>query len=133
MTLAGFIHEIESRPSSFDAEPAAWAQVLQTYGADVRGAESGPGRPRWRFWAAVFSFLARVLEWSDAAESEGWSAYLASRRARDVLDAHRPQRYQAQVRLPSFAPSRGAEFLHDFEELVGRVAAWTKDGLYGPA
>ncbi len=133
MTLAGFIHEIEGRPSSFYAEPEAWAQVLQTYRSDLHGAEPEPDLPRWRFWAAVFSFLARVLEWVDAAESEGWSAYVAGSRARDILEAHRRPLHQAQVRLPTGPPGSGGEFLYDFEDLLGRVAAWTKDGLYGAA
>ncbi|MGH7502504.1 MAG: hypothetical protein ACREL7_12195 [Longimicrobiales bacterium] len=36
MTLAGFIHEIEGRPSSFYTHPGTWAHVLQTH---TRGTE----------------------------------------------------------------------------------------------
>jgi hypothetical protein len=133
MTLAGFIHEIEGRPSSFYAEPEAWARVLRTSRNHREAAGSGPVLPRWRFWAAVFAFLARVVEWADTAEREGWSAYVASSRARDILDDSRRQLRQAQVRLPSGAPSRGAVFLEDFEGPVREIETWVGDGLYGPA
>ena len=131
MTLAGFIHEIEGRPSSFFAEPEAWGRVLYTPRADREAQAAGQFLPQWRFWAAGFVFLAYVVEWADTAEREGWSDYVASSRARDLLDESRRQLRQAQVRLPAGAPSRGAGFLGDFEGLVREVEAWVRDGLYG--
>jgi hypothetical protein len=132
MTLAGFIHEIEGRPSSFYAEPEAWARVLHAR-TDHEAQAAAQSLPPWRFWAAVFVFLAQVVEWADATEREGWSEYVASSRARDLLDDSRRRLRQAQVRLPAGAPSRGTEFLGDFEGLVREVEAWTRDGLYGSA
>ena len=96
MTLAGFIHEIESCPSSFYAEPEAWGRVLHTSRADRKAAEAAPALPRWRFSAAVLAFLAQVVEWADATEREGWSEYVASSRARDLLDDSRRRLRQAQ-------------------------------------
>ena len=131
MTLAGFIHEIEGRPSSFYAEPEAWGRVLRTPRKDRKATGAASALPKWRFWAAVYAFLARVAEWADAAEREGWSAYVTSSRARDMVDGHRRQLRQAQVRLPSAPPAHGTEFLDDFEHLVRRIGTWANEGLYG--
>lgn len=131
MSLAGFIHEIRGRPSSFYAEPDAWARLLQANRIDGGQPPERPALPSWRFWAAVFAFLARVLEWSDFADNEGWSAYVASSRARDILDSYRRQLHQAQIRLPSTRATRGADFLRDFEDLVHEAEAWTHRGLHG--
>ncbi len=133
MTLAGFIHEIEGRPSSFYAEPEAWARVLHTPRTDHEAQAAAQSLPPWRFWAAVFALLAHVVEWADAAEREGWSDYVASSRARDILDGARRRLRQAQVRLRSGASSLGAEFLGDFEAVVRDVGVWVSEGLYGSA
>lgn len=133
MSLAGFIHEIEGRPSSYYTEPGAWGQVLQTYRTNGEVLQMEPAFPPWRFWPAVFVFLAQVIEWADASESEDWSAYVASSRARDILADHQPRLRQAQVGLPSLGPARGAEFLQDFERVVRRIETWTDEGLFGSA
>jgi hypothetical protein len=131
MSLAGFIHEIHGRPSSFYAEPEAWARLLQVYRIDGDRPPAEPALPPWRFWVAVFAFLARVVEWSDSADSEAWTTYVARSRARDILDSCRRQLRQAQVRLPSSSTARGADFLRDFEDLVHEAGTWTSRGLYG--
>ena len=133
MTLAGFIHEIEGRPSSFFAEPEAWGRVLHPPRTDREAAGAIPVLPKWRFWAAVYGFLARVAEWADTAEREGWSDYVASSRARDIVDDNRRRLRQAQVGLPSAPPAHGTEFLKDFEHVVRGIQAWTSDALYGLA
>jgi hypothetical protein len=131
MTLAGFIHEIEGRPSSFYADPAAWASLLQS--RPLAGGNPGEGSrlPPWRFWAAVFEFLAQVIEWSKKQERDGWSVYVAGSRARDLLEAHTRKLRQAQVRLPPLAEITGKDFLPTFEDVVRGVAKWTHWGLYG--
>jgi hypothetical protein len=133
MTLAGFIHEIEGRPSSFYAEPGAWVRVLQNHRAAGEVPQMESFLPPWRFWPAVFVFLANVIEWAGASESEGWSAYVASSRARDILAVHQQRLRQAEVSLPSLVQTRGAEFLQDFERVVRRVETWTDEGLFGSA
>lgn len=131
MTLAGFIHEIEGRPSSFYADPKAWANVLQSRRRDRNGPRDEGGLPPWRFWAAVFVFLAHVIDWSLTQERKGWSAYVAGSRARDLLDTHAPRLRQAQVGLSATAQTSGADFIGAFEKLVGEVATWSDEGLYG--
>ena len=92
-----------------------------------------PEQSKWRFWAAVYAFLTHVVEWADTAEREGWSDYVASSRARDILDDSRRRLRQAQVRLPAGTPARGVEFLGDFKRLVHEVGCWVREGLYGSA
>ncbi|HEX9887606.1 MAG TPA: hypothetical protein VGA70_14000 [Longimicrobiales bacterium] len=131
MTLAGFIHEIEGRPSSFYADPRAWANVLQSRRLDG-GKRSGEGTlPPWRFWAAVFVFLAQVIDWSFEQERKGWTAYVAGSRARDLLDEHARKLRQAQIVLSPTALAPGENVLGAFEELVREIATWANAGLYG--
>ena len=133
MTVAGLIHEIEGRPSSFYADPTAWAQVLQPHSADRRSPKKEPEFPRWRFWAAVFVFLARVIDWSSKGEHEAWSRYVTSSRARDILEEHDRRLRQANVSLPEMPQARGDDVLRVLEEVVNQVDTWTSEGLYGPS
>jgi hypothetical protein len=131
MTLAGFIHEIEGRPSSYYADPTAWATVLQSRPLDDGGRNKASGLPPWRFWSAAFAFLAQVIDWSFEQERQGWTGYVTGSRARDLFDAHARKLRQAQVDLSPVSRASGGEFLGGFQELVADVAAWTREGLYG--
>lgn len=131
MTLAGFIHEIEGRPSSFYADPTAWANVLQSHPLDTGGRMKATSLPPWRFWSAVFAFLAQVIGWSVEQERQGWTGYVTGSRARDLVDAHARKLRQAQVDLSRVSRVSGRENLGGFQELVDEVAAWTREGLYG--
>jgi hypothetical protein len=131
MTLAGFIHEIKGRPSSFYADPAAWANLLQARRPDFGHPTEDASLPPWRFWAAAFEFLAQVIEWSVNQERNDWSAYVAGSRARDLLEAHTRKLRQADVWLPSSAETRGHDFLPVFEEVIRGLVTWADNGLYG--
>jgi hypothetical protein len=130
MTLAGFIHEIEGRPSSFYADPTAWAEVLQSRRLDGRERRGGSSLPSWRFWSAAFAFLAQVIDWSLEQESKAWTGYVAGSRARDLVEAQARRLRQARIDLPSTTPGAGEDFLDVFGEVVQRVAKWTTEGLY---
>jgi hypothetical protein len=127
MVLGGFIREIEGRPSSFYMEPGPWAQVLQTYPLDKEGA--GPGIPPWRFWAAIYAFLAGVIDWANQAERDGWGEYVASSRARDLVGRHETSLFQAGFRFPAPEHGRGTEYLTVFAEIVKQLATWVREGL----
>lgn len=131
MRLAGFIHEIKGRPSSFYADPTAWAILLQSRRMDGGRRSDDASLPPWRFWAAVFGFLAQVIEWSVTQERNGWSLYVAGSRARDLLEMHTRKLRQAEVWLPPLAETSGEHFLAAFEEVVREIAVWTDVGLYG--
>lgn len=128
MVLGGFIREIEGRPSSYYADPDAWAHVLRTHRPD-RSVER-PVIPRWWFWGAVYSFLADVIAWAEEAEREGWSSYVMGSRARDLVARHERRLRQAQVEEIDALSVSGPEDLGYFEELVDGVRRWAKESLY---
>jgi hypothetical protein len=125
MTLAGFIHEIEGRPSAFYADTRSWAQLLQTHRAN--GAQSTPF-PRWRYWSAIFLFLAGVIDWAETSERKKSTDYVVTSRAHDLFESHSRLLKQAQVDLPAAIP--GGTDLQGFEQLIQSIDAWVKDALY---
>lgn len=124
MVLGGFIREIEGRPSSYSADPHAWAHVLQT---DRFDGAADHTIPPWRFWGAVYSFLADVIAWADEAERSEWTGYVTTSRARDVVERHRRRLRQAGIETAS---GPGPAFLEHFEDLLGRVHRWALTSLY---
>lgn len=127
MALAGFIREIGGRPPSFCAEAKAWAPVLQGRRPGSRG--EAPAVPPWRFWGAGFAFLVGVLEWAQRVQEEDWSPYVASSRARDLVERHARPLRQARLDVRPSTSARGAQYLLELEDLVRQVLAWTSEGL----
>jgi hypothetical protein len=128
MALARFIQEIEGPPTSYRADPQAWASVLQVYRLDPTAA-SRPSIPAWRFWSVAFSFLAAVIHWEREAVREGWSSYVASSRARDLMEAHRRRLRYVDVAVAAVTDARGAAYLESFREIVERVSTWARQSL----
>lgn len=125
MILAGFISEIEGRPSSFYADPERWTPVLDArWHPDPTGA--GP-IPPWRYWSAVFAFLCDVSRWAMNATKDGWSEYVASSRARDLYETHQARLQRAGVRSSPPAAGPGARYLVDFHRLLEGVRSWTRE------
>lgn len=119
MTLAGLIHEIEGRPSSFYLDPQPWARVLQTRRPKDPGNEFSI--PDWKFWAALYGFLCGVQRWGQEAEENEWTDYVASSKARDLFEEHRQRLDHAGIRVPGSDEVRGTEYLEAFFETVRRV------------
>ncbi|HEX2095109.1 MAG TPA: hypothetical protein VHG28_22100 [Longimicrobiaceae bacterium] len=128
MALARFIHEIQGPPNAYRADPAAWVQVLESYRLES-GAAPYPNLPRWRFWSVAFEFLTSVIFWDRAARQEQWSGYIASSRARDVMEVHKSRLRYTGIELAGGAGLRGAEYLGWFQDVVGQVSAWTQQSL----
>jgi hypothetical protein len=126
MVLAGFAKRVEAAPTAYCADHRAWAAVLQ-----LRPTSSprGPDAPPWRFWAAVFAFLADVEAWGAEAEAADWSAYVASSRARDLVEDHARALHTAKLRLPDPREPGGAAFLEDLERGMKHVHAWCLEQL----
>lgn len=129
MVLAGFVREIPGRPSSFYVEPRPWAAALQSYRIDPP--ENRPALPPWHYWATGFSFLTAVDYWGRRAEEEGWSAYVASSRARDVYERYQRPLAQTGISLPPAESVAGTTFLDVFSTAVDRVDEWIRERLYG--
>ncbi len=130
MVQAGFIHEIEGRPSSFFADGKAWASVLEAH-RPTRPERTASAVPPWRFWAAGYAFLSGVLEWAESAQAEGWTPYVASSRARDLVEKHGRNLRQAQLDPRFLVSGHGTRHLAEFEELILQVREWTSEGLNG--
>ena len=123
MALAGFIVEVEGRPSSFyvDAEP--WASVLRPYFREVPDGE--PWVPPWRSWGPVLAFLCDVSRWAVEARSSDWPDYVTSSLARDLFDRHQPRLQQVGIRLPAPLPAGQTDrWLETFRQTVERVRSW---------
>jgi hypothetical protein len=128
MALARFIHEIGGPPSAYRADPKAWSEVLQFHQIDADLAADS-GVPRWRFWSLAFSFLTAVIDWERRAIEQGWSDYVASSRARDLVETHRHRLRHTDVAAVEGRDTRGAAYLESFRDLVEQISTWTRRSL----
>ena len=126
MVLAGFAKRVEAAPTAYCADHRAWAGVLQLR---VTSSAKGPEVPPWRYWATVFAFLAGVDAWAAEAEEAEWSAYVASSRARDLVEDHARSLRIAKLRLPDPREPGGAAFLEDLERGMKHVHDWCLENL----
>jgi hypothetical protein len=127
MAVAGFIQQAEETPISFAADHRAWAAVLRLNETARPGGRADI--PRWRYWSLVFAFLTAVDEWAAAAEQDAWSDYVASSRARDMVQDHAPRLRLAGINLPDPREATGAAYLEDFAKSVERLSAWCRKSL----
>ncbi|HEX2208631.1 MAG TPA: hypothetical protein VHG93_13175 [Longimicrobium sp.] len=121
MALAGFIERLDTAPVTYEADHTAWASVLRLFRLT---AQRTPEVPPWRYWSVVFAFVAEIDCWAREAEEQGWSDYVASSRARDLVQDHARSVHLAGVRLPDPAVPGGAGFLEDLAAGMDRVHAW---------
>lgn len=128
MVLGGFIREIVGRPSSYYADSDAWADVLRTH--RIGDAADRPVIPRWRFWGAVYAFLADVISWAEEAERAAWSEYVVGSRGHDLVDRHRRRLRQAQIEAVDLPAASEPGPLAVLERLVEEIQVWANDGLY---
>jgi hypothetical protein len=125
MTLAGFVDEIPGPPDAYRTQPERWAHVLVA-GSARSSTDQRSILPPWRFWSVIFALLVAVIDWEREAQHAGWSSYVASSRARDLLDRYRRPLRSAGLILAPDAAARGAEFLAEFQAAVEQVAEWTR-------
>jgi len=123
MALARFIRTVPGTPSAYRADPDAWMPLTGAGSGDV---------PPWRFWSLAFAFLAAVGAWEREASLHGWSCYVASSRARDLMELHGPRMRYLSAQLDSGSEARGAEYLDVFMRTVQRMALWAREHLYQP-
>lgn len=121
MVLAGFIREIRGRPSSFRVDPEPWARLLRSHRL---GRDDDFSIPPWRFWSAVFAFLTAVDLWRESAATNGWSDYVASSRARDLIERHARNLIRAGLEPPPPDAHRGTAYLGAFQDFVTSTCDW---------
>jgi hypothetical protein len=129
MALARFIHAIEGPPTTYLADRPAWARLLEVNRLD-RPAPSAD-LPPWHFWSVAFEFLTALIEWSETAERNGWTAYVASSHARDLLKTSQRRLRYLHLPVPAPSTSGGAEFLPLLERFTNDVARWCHEALRG--
>lgn len=127
MALAGFILEIEGRPSSFYADPDSWEDVLRA-GSPVPRERRSAIAP-WRFWAAFFAFFCDVSDWGRKARDQHWTEYVAGSRSRDLVERHAPRLQKAGIRPLGPGMTEVTHHLETFHDVVERVRSWALDNL----
>ena len=126
MAVGGFVQQTDDSPVAFSADHRAWASVL---GLNESRSGSRAGVPPWRYWSLVYGFMVAVDEWGASAEGANWSDYVASSRARDLVQDHAPRLKLARIDLPDPALATGAAYLEDFARAVARLPAWCQKNL----
>lgn len=128
MHLAGLITRVEGPPPTFYVAYRLWIPVLAAH--SLR-AKSDPIRivPAWRYWAAIFGFLAKVVHAADEARAANWTPYIASSRARDLVETYEVPFKRARLPLPVATGARGADYLDEFESLMHAMEKWVGESM----
>lgn len=126
MEMAGFIFEIEGRPSSFYADFESWAPLLETWPDSL---SRDTPIPPWRPWSTVFAFLCHLSAWARTASEQDWTSYVAGSRARDLYEAHRPDLQRAGITKTIPKTGGGETILEEMREVVGSIRAWIEEGV----
>lgn len=121
MEMAGFIFEIEGRPSAFYANLENWAPLLESWPDSL--ARETP-IPPWRPWSTVFAFLCHVSAWSNTASDEDWTPYVAGSRIRDLHEVFGPDLQRAGIRHAIPGTGGGEEILQEMREMLRRIEEW---------
>jgi len=104
LAAAGFVETRPTAPVSYRVDARKWAVLL---------AMNPDNAPAWRSWAAMYSFVAALDEWSRKLPSE--SDFVLASEARDIMFEY-GMSLDATVRLPRMDHYRGEAFLGPFVE-----------------
>lgn len=117
MALARFVAATGDYPAAYVVREAErWGALL----FPETGSSPASSTPAWGYWAPVYGFLLDVVVWGRRAG--GWSVYVASSRARDLLERRGPSLRPIGLDLPEARP--GAEYLHVFDRAARAVVDW---------
>lgn len=117
MHAARVVRGTSTRPAAYHADGASWAAFL---GLDAAGSGG------WRYFAAVFAFLAAVVDWGEEGADDG---YVAASTARDVFEAHRFAFEVNRIPFPEPDTAPGARYLAAFAGLVPEIDGWLARSL----
>ena len=102
LAAAGFVEARPTAPISYRADVPKWGKLLAIDPDDP---------PAWRSWAAMYGFVAALMEWSQRLPAES-DVVLASE-ARDIMSEYGVM-LDGAVRLPRMDQYRGEAFLEPF-------------------
>lgn len=129
MALAGFIVRVTGTPVSYRADSYSWSMVLRSQyfrGPSAQHYEI----PAWRYWSTTFAFLLDVIQWASYAEEQRWTDYVASSRARDIMETYEGRFRYLGFDLGNYRDARGAEFLEVFDDAINAISTRALADLY---
>lgn len=116
MVLAGTVAPTGASPAAYRVPKSAqWSALL-----------AGGPRPRWGHWAETFAVLLAVGEWGRRAE--GGSPYVASSKARDLVEHHARALRLIAPDTPRLDGLKGEAALPAFAETIRGVARAAASG-----
>lgn len=121
LSRAGFVEEMGGRPARYTTDVASWEGLL----FDAEGRDET--FPSWRHWGEVYAFLAQVVQWTRADDTQ--SDYVRSSQARDVFDDFERLFEANRIRVPSPERYAGPAYLDGFVQTVERVVQWIPEHL----
>ena len=112
LVLAGFAREEGGHPAAYAiADREAWSALL------------GTAPVRWGHQAEAFALLLDVAAWGRQADAAGWSAYVASSKARDLAVRHEAALRRLAPRFAGLDGARGEAALPAFGAAVHAAVA----------
>lgn len=76
----------------------------------------------------MYAFLAHVIDWGAQARAQRWTPYVASSRARSLVEVHASGLKRAGIPIPT-TTARGADYLNEFSSLLKLTARWISRSL----
>lgn len=105
----------------FTAYKNKWAELLEI-------GSSGEFMPRFVSWVHLLPALTDVIEWLDRINESGYSEYMMSSSARDLIERIVPHLELAGLDIEPKTPSHGAAYLSSFVDIVDTVLDITNAG-----
>ena len=99
LAAGGFVETRPTAPISYRVDAGKWGQLLAIDPNDP---------PAWRSWAAMYGFVAALMEWSQRLPAE--SDLVLASEARDIVSEYEVM-LDGSVRLPRMDQYRGEAFL----------------------
>jgi len=122
MAMARLIHETSDRPALYRTPHRPWAELLELHASGDGPEPVGPG---WGMWSAIFAFLAGTDELTRRVAAEELSPYVASSRARDLIERHRHAFEFHDIPIPRADAYPGVEYA----TVIQKVVEATEDRL----
>lgn len=119
MAAARLIQATAEKPAEYRADPKPWGELLGASGGNLA----------WRYWQAVFAFVAHLREWKEKKGPAKASAYIVSSSARELVEGHQAAFKRNRIAIPDPDDYPGEKYLKAFEETLSRLALWMEESV----